>query len=79
MGKIFFVLFLLLLLFPIKASPEISDAEAERRIQASIQNYSGNCPCPYSRDRRGHRCGKRSAYSRPGGYEPICYKSDIKE
>ena len=25
----------------------------------------------------GKRCGKRSAYSKPGGYEPLCYVSDI--
>ena len=26
----------------------------------------------------GNKCGKRSAYSKPGGYEPLCYVSDIK-
>ena len=25
----------------------------------------------------GNKCGKRSAYSKPGGYEPLCYISDI--
>ena len=25
----------------------------------------------------GNKCGKRSAYSKPGGYEPLCYVSDI--
>ena len=25
----------------------------------------------------GKKCGKRSAYSKPGGYEPLCYVSDI--
>ena len=25
----------------------------------------------------GKKCGKRSAYSKPGGYQPLCYKSDI--
>jgi hypothetical protein len=53
--------------------------EAVRRaiIQDSIANYPGPCACPYNTDRRGHSCGKRSAYSRPGGYSPICYPSDV--
>lgn len=57
---------------------QVSDAEAQRIIKRSIENYSGSCPCPYSFDRAGHLCGGRSAYSRPGGASPICYKSDIK-
>lgn len=48
-------------------------------IKNSIHNYSGPCPCPYSRDSRGYRCGKRSAYSRAGGYEILCYPSDINQ
>ena len=27
--------------------------------------------------RNGSLCGGRSAYSRPGGYEPKCYPSDV--
>ena len=46
-------------------------------IRSSITGYSGSCPCPYNRDRAGRRCGGRSAYSRPGGYAPICYKGDV--
>ena len=46
-------------------------------INESIANYSGSCPCPYNTDRAGHRCGKRSAYSRPGGASPVCYASDV--
>jgi hypothetical protein len=46
-------------------------------IQESISSYSGNCPCPYNTMRNGRSCGKRSAYSRPGGASPICYESDI--
>ena len=40
-------------------------------IQQSIADYPGTCPCPYSVARNGTRCGRRSAYSRPGGYAPI--------
>lgn len=46
-------------------------------IQRSLKSYPGNCPCPYFTDRAGCRCGKRSAYSKPRGYEPLCYESDV--
>ena len=41
--------------------------------------YHGNCPCPYTLDRAGRRCGKRSAYSKPGGQDPLCYAADITD
>jgi hypothetical protein len=34
----------------------------------SGRTYTGNCPTPESLDAAGHRCGARSAASRPGGY-----------
>jgi hypothetical protein len=34
------------------------------------------CRCPYDFDKKGHQCGGNSAYSRPGGSEPRCYKDD---
>lgn len=37
-------------------------------------SQSGSCDCPYDTDSRGNRCGDRSAYSRPGGSSPVCYK-----
>lgn len=46
-------------------------------ISQSIRSYPGSCPCPYNRDRGGRRCGGRSAWSRPGGYSPMCYESDV--
>lgn len=46
-------------------------------IKRSHAYYSGNCPCPYNRTSRGYKCGKRSAYSRPGGASPLCYPSDV--
>ena len=49
----------------------------QKIIQSSISSYRGSCPCPYNIDRAGRRCGRRSAYSRPGGYSPICYESDV--
>jgi hypothetical protein len=56
----------------------LSDATIVQRIIAqSIAGYPGSCPCPYSRDRGGRRCGARSAYSKPGGYAPICFAEDV--
>ena len=51
----------------------------QKIIEQSIRNYPGNCPCPYNTASNGSRCGKRSAYSRAGGYTPICYAEDITE
>ena len=51
----------------------------KQMIRDSIARYSGNCPCPYNMTKRGRRCGKRSAYSRPGGASPLCYVSDISD
>jgi len=49
----------------------------QRIIRQSIAAYPGPCPCPYSVMRNGRSCGGRSAWSRPGGYAPKCYPSDI--
>lgn len=46
-------------------------------IKRSHAYYNGNCPCPYNRTSNRSKCGKRSAYSRPGGASPLCYKGDI--
>lgn len=55
-----------------------SDAQIRQEIiRQSIGNYAGSCPCPYNTDRAGRSCGRRSAYSRPGGESPICYPSNV--
>jgi hypothetical protein len=46
-------------------------------INESIASYPSVCACPYSVARNGSSCGARSAYSKPGGYDPICYKTDV--
>ena len=51
----------------------------QRKISDSIASYSGKCACPYQLMSNGRKCGKRSAYSKPGGYTPLCYASDIAE
>ena len=55
------------------------DQVRQDMITASIASYKGSCPCPYSKDRAGHNCGARSAYSRPGGASPLCYAKDITQ
>lgn len=48
----------------------------QRLIRQSIANYPGNCPCPYSVDRAGRSCSRRSGYYRPGA-APLCYARDV--
>lgn len=55
-----------------------SDAKIRQiLIQDSISSYGGSCPCPYNSARNGSSCGRRSAYSRPGGASPLCYPRDV--
>lgn len=62
----------------IKSAPTVPPTIIIQRIIAeSVANYPGTCACPYSTDRRGRRCGNRSAYSKPGGYAPICFAQDV--
>jgi hypothetical protein len=57
-----------------------SDAEVKQRIiRQSIASYPGPCACPYNTDRAGRSCGRRSAYSRPGGFAPQCYPADVTQ
>lgn len=48
-------------------------------IRESVSSYPGNCPCPWNSDAAGHRCGKRSAHTRPGGYAPLCFPHEISD
>lgn len=48
-------------------------------LAQSRAGYSGSCACPDDRDRAGRRCGGRSAYSKPGGYAPLCYPRDVTQ
>jgi hypothetical protein len=78
-GTVFITALALLSAFTVNAKEtRLTDAAiAQILIEDSIANYSGNCPCPYNAARYGSRCGKRSAYSRPGGYSPLCFKEDV--
>ena len=62
---------------PANAQRLSDDQFRQLMIQESIKGYAGNCPCPYNRASNGSSCGKRSAYSRPGGASPLCYPEDI--
>ena len=60
------------------AKNDLSDSQVKAMmIQDSIASYSGRCPCPYNLASNGSQCGRRSAYSKPGGYAPLCYDTDI--
>ena len=49
-------------------------------VLASIQSFAkGSCQCPDDIDKRGSRCGRRSAFCKPGGNEPICGTKSEKE
>lgn len=78
-GIVFIALWALLCTFQVAAKEAaLTDAAiVQLLIDNSIASYSGNCPCPYNSARNGSRCGKRSAYNRPGGYAPLCFKEDV--
>jgi hypothetical protein len=64
--------------FSVSAKSNLSEAQVKQQmINESIASYSGNCPCPYNTTSNGSRCGRRSAYTKPGGYAPLCYDADI--
>jgi hypothetical protein len=78
----FLVLIALALATPAAAlQPSPTDDQVKRGIiQQSIAAYNATghpCACPYQLDRAGHSCGRRSAYSRPGGAAPLCYPEDV--
>ena len=74
------LLFVLLTLQGCATAPILTDADIKKiLIEQSIRSYFGTCPCPYNQARNGSRCGRRSAYSKPGGAEPLCYESDVSD
>lgn len=61
-----------------QAKTAISDAQVKQRIiEESIAEYPGTCACPFNHARNGSSCGKRSAWSKAGGYSPICYANEV--
>ena len=45
----------------------------------SIASYPGTCACPFNTARNGSSCGRRSAWSKAGGYSPICYEKEVSK
>ncbi len=61
-------------------SNNVSDATVkENIITESIASYPSVCACPFNRARNGSSCGRRSAWSKAGGYAPICYKNEVTD
>ncbi len=62
------------------AKGTISDDKVKQAIiDDSISSYPGTCACPFNSARNGSSCGGRSAWSRAGGYSPICYKKEVTQ
>jgi len=56
----------------------LSDARIKENIIAeSIASYPGVCACPFNQARNGSSCGRRSAWSKAGGYAPVCYAREV--
>ena len=71
--------FLCLLLLPLISLGETGQDQQiiQNIISESLAKYYGNCPCPYNIASNGSSCGRRSAYSKVGGYAPVCYAEDV--
>lgn len=65
---------------PATSRSALSDAQIKQRIiKQSVAEYPGNCACPYNSASNGSSCGRRSAWSRGGGYAPMCYAGDVSK
>jgi hypothetical protein len=66
----------------VASGPAFAASDDEVRdlmIAESIAAYPGPCPCPYNVMRNGKSCGGFSAWSKPGGEEPLCFPEDITD
>lgn len=62
----------------IAKSNQLTDDQVKQRIiDDSIASYPGTCACPFNTARNGSSCGCRSAWSKAGGYSPVCYKKEV--
>lgn len=62
-----------------KSTALTDDQIKQQIIDDSIASYPGTCACPFNRARNGSSCGRRSAWSKAGGYSPICYKKEVTQ
>lgn len=78
-------LIIVIKVFVLILASNVSFADMSKRelardmILKSIASYPGKCACPYHLTSNGIKCGKKSAYSNPEGYNPLCYLSDIND
>lgn len=56
--------------------PTVATEPVERTPTPIRAPMTGQCDCPYDLASNGSSCGGRSAYSRPGGRDPICYENE---
>ena len=64
----------------IAKSNQLTDDQVKQRIiDDSISSHPGTCACPFNAARNGSSCGRRSAWSKAGGYSPICYKKEVSK
>ncbi|MBS0288781.1 MAG: hypothetical protein JSS07_01930 [Proteobacteria bacterium] len=57
----------------------MTDSEIRASIlSGSIKSFEGECPCPFSRDKKGKVCGEDSEYYRTRG-KILCYERDITD
>jgi hypothetical protein len=62
-----------------KTSKQSDDQIRQLIIEDSISSYPGVSACPFNAARNGSSCGRRSAWSKQGGYAPVCYKKEISK
>jgi hypothetical protein len=63
---------------PITSYSPPTDAQIQAILVArSLSSFSGACPCPYSVDRDGQRCGERSVYARSSHSHLLCHPHDV--
>jgi hypothetical protein len=65
---------------PASHHPTPRSAKTSSRKASRVISRRGTlAPAPYNHARNGSSCGARSAYSRPGGAEPLCYPKDVSD
>ena len=62
-----------------KTAKQTDDHIRQLIIEDSIASYPGVCACPFNTTRNGSNCGGRSAWSKQGGYAPVCYKKEVSK
>jgi hypothetical protein len=63
---------------PISSYSPATDAQIQAAlVERSLAAFHGTCPCPYSMDRDGRRCGERSIYSRSTNSSLLCHPHDV--